>query len=118
MVSSAVDFVPVPEVREINQQFIARGAAEARCVITCLFVVLELGCHHHVTFGDGLEARLTGLEKKTDINSLGKLEDKVSARITSLITRTQCAYHFIYHIARRAMWRILSDEYFGAHFRR
>lgn len=64
MVSSTVDFVPVPEVRQIYQQLPAGGTAEARRVVTSLVIFLKLGYHDHVTFRDGLEARLAGLETK------------------------------------------------------
>lgn len=63
VVSSAVDFVSVPVVRQIYQQFPASGAAETGCMVTSHFILIKFGHDDHITFRDGLETRLASLRK-------------------------------------------------------
>ena len=72
--SSAIDFVSVPIVRQIYQQFPASGAAETRCMVTSYFILIKFGHDDHITFRHGLETRLASLRKIQTSN--GELMDR------------------------------------------
>ena len=69
VVSSAVDFVSESIIRQIHQQFPASGAAETRCMVTSLFILIKFGHDNHITFRNSLETRLTSLRKIYVTNS-------------------------------------------------